>query len=460
VSRLLVCGLAPLPGENTLKNYGPGIRTWQLARGLAGAGHEVRLLAMRIADAYREGEGRPAEERDGVSVERLSAAELLESERVRETIGAFAPDAVVGATIYGSYALARCRPVVPFWADQFGHVMAEGQAKAAVDRNDAVVPYFWQLVRTTMTWADKVSVVSERQRYAAVGELGALGRLNAGTCGYEFTAVIPCPSLGEGGSPAPAEFPERPEREAGAPFTVLWSGSYNTWCDVETLYAALEIAMSANPRIRFLSTGGPVPGHDDSTYETFQRLVAGSRFAERFRLDGWLEAGQVRARWDEADLGVLTEKPIYEGVLGSKNRIVQWLAAGLPVAYNRVGDLGDLLASERLGLTFPTADAPELARAILFAADHPSEMREMARRARARVAEWSIESTTRTLSEWARAPRLAPDSPLKEKLLEPPGHVSLLRASALTTLKRLPGVGHLRWARSAWRGLRSIRRGR
>ena len=32
MSRLLVYGVAPLPFENTKKNYGPGIRSWQFAR--------------------------------------------------------------------------------------------------------------------------------------------------------------------------------------------------------------------------------------------------------------------------------------------------------------------------------------------------------------------------------------------------------------------------------------------
>ena len=112
MSRILLCGLCPLPGENTLKSYGPGIRTWQFAWSLARAGHEVRVLAMKIPDAYRPDEGLPTEERDGILVERLTDGELLHSDRVAETIRSWQPDAVVGATLYGSHALARCRPGV------------------------------------------------------------------------------------------------------------------------------------------------------------------------------------------------------------------------------------------------------------------------------------------------------------------------------------------------------------
>ena len=91
---------------------------------------------------------------------------------------------------------------------------------------------------------------------------------------------------------------------------------------------------------------------------------------------------ESRPTSSEADLGILADRPIYEGLLGSKNRIVQWMGAGLPVVYNRIGDLGDLLEERRLGLTFPPGDASALAERLAWAAGHGSELREMAERAR------------------------------------------------------------------------------
>ena len=44
MSKVLVCGMCPLPWENTEKNYGPGIRTWQFAWSLANAGHVPAVL--------------------------------------------------------------------------------------------------------------------------------------------------------------------------------------------------------------------------------------------------------------------------------------------------------------------------------------------------------------------------------------------------------------------------------
>jgi len=52
VARLLIFGLCPLPFENELKSFGPGVRTWQIAKPLAKDGHEVTLVTWRIPKAY------------------------------------------------------------------------------------------------------------------------------------------------------------------------------------------------------------------------------------------------------------------------------------------------------------------------------------------------------------------------------------------------------------------------
>jgi glycosyltransferase involved in cell wall biosynthesis len=411
MSRILICGVAPLPFENTRKNYGPGIRTWQFARSLAEAGHEVRLLAVTLDDAYSEPPIRQ-ETVDGVRIERLSSGLFVNFERIRTQVADFDPQCVVGATVYGSYALAIAQPKVPFWADEFGHVMAEAQAKSALDGHDGVVPYFWKLLEPVLCWADRLSVVSERQKWAAVGELGAIGRLTFRTIGHDFITVVPCALLPSCGSEAP--LPAHRRSSPDEPFRALWSGSYNTWSDVRTLVCGLERAMERNPRIRFVSTGGEIPGHDESTYGELVERVARSRFVEQFDLRGWVLAEELPAVVAGADLGILTERPIYEGMLGSKNRVVQWMGSGLAVAYNDIGDLGELLERRRLGLTFPVGDADTLADRLCWAAEHPEELTRIAESARRYALEHlTFSATTRELVAWAAYPTFAPDAGFK-----------------------------------------------
>lgn len=415
--RILVAGLCPLPFENTSQNYGPGIRTWQFAVGLRSAGCRVRVVAMVIPGVYGADELRAEEVCDGVEVRRVAGGGFLEGATLPTEIERFRPDALVGATIYGSLALVRAEADLPLWCDQFGHVMAEAQAKASLEGSNWPLPRWWRMVQPVMSRADKVSVVSDRQRYAAIGELGALGRLTAETCGYEFTAVVPC-----GLSPRDQEVHpvlKGTELPTDA-FVVLWSGGFNVWSDVDTLFAGVTIAMERDSRIHFVSTGGGIEGHDSETYARFRTLVDGSPLRRRFHLQGWVKRELVGSYLAEADLGVLTDLPIYEGLLGSKNRIVEWMAVGLPVAYNRQGDLGELLEREGLGLVFAMGDSAGLAERVTWAAAHPRELADMARRAREKsLRQFSYEATTRELASWALAPARSPDARLVRKAGSP-----------------------------------------
>ena len=458
MSRVLVAGLCPLPFENTLQSYGPGIRTWQFAWSLGQAGHEVRLLAMKTPGAYAEAPS-PLETRAGVTIERLSDVAFLDPPTLRGTIREFQPVALVGASLYGSAALATTGACVPFWADQFGHVMAEAQAKAAIESRNWPVAHAWSLLRPVLRSADRLSVVSERQRYAAIGELGAVGRLTAETCGYEFTAVIPCALVpSEETPPGPSAAQQRIVRGVRAPenaFVVLWGGSLNVWTDMDTMARGLEAAMGRESRIHFVATGGAVPGLDVATWKRFEERVTASPHRERFHLEGWVPAGHVARYVDEADLGILADRPIYEGLLGSKNRLVQWMGAGLPVLYNRIGDLGDLLEIRSLGLSFPPGDASALTERLLWAAGHSAELRELAARARAfALGELTFEKTTHELADWASEPRFAPDAPLRARVDGPLSHATR-RQRASTLLRRVPFLRRSERLVALWRRLAS-----
>ncbi len=455
MSRVLVAGVCPLPFENTPRSFGPGIRTWQFAWSLSRAGHEVRLLALRAPGAYADGAGAATEVRDGIHIGRLSDVAFFDPATVRAAVRDAHPDALVGASLLGSAALARARSSLPFWADEFGHAMAEAQAKAFAEGRNWPVAYTWNLLRPVLLSADRLSVVSERQRYAAIGELGAVGRLTAETCGYEFTAVIPCALVPTeeaptppGGGPGPVVRGRLVPEDA---FVVLWSGGFNVWSDVETVARGVETAMSRNPQIHFVATGGAIPGLDAAAWERFRAMAGGSPHRDRFHLEGWVPAERVAAYVAEADLGILADRPIYEGLLGSKNRVVQWMGAGLPVLYNRIGDLGDLLEGRRLGLTFPPGDAAVLAERLAWAATHREELRERASRAR-EVAhrELTFEATARPLVDWAASPRRAPDAARRAR--DPWGHADL-RQRVAAAVRRVPGLRGSEALVALWRRL-------
>ena len=150
--------------------------------------------------------------------------------------------------------------------------------------------------------------------------------------------------------------------------------------------------------------------------------------------------GEVERVWADSDLGVLSERAIYEGELGSKNRIVHWMAFGLPVLYNRVGDLGDLLVDEALGAVFPVGDASAMARSLVAIARDATAARERARTARRHVEErLSYEATTAGLRRWADAPSRAPRSTATSAMKSSPrDHATVAQAAAATLHRRTP----------------------
>jgi glycosyltransferase involved in cell wall biosynthesis len=207
---------------------------------------------------------------------------------------------------------------------------------------------------------------------------------------------------------------------------------------VATLVAGVETAMSRSSRLHLVSTGGAIPGLDTGTYARFEALVARSPHHERFHLEGWVRAERVASYAAEADVGVLAERSTYEGLLGSRNRIVQWMGAGLPALCSRVGDIADLLAERELGLTFPAGEAEALAERLLWAAENADALRALAARAREHAcAELSFEATTQPLTAWAADPRPAPDAGPRARVRGPLDHATVRQRLAAAG-RRIP----------------------
>jgi len=189
----MVFGCAPLPFETTNRSYGPGTRTWQLVQPLLDDGHEVQLVAMRIPETFPE--DTPAEQirtTDRLTYANLDGGLYFGGDYARRTAEEFRPEAIVFAHAPASYESCILEPEAPVWIDLCGHVMAEAQAKASVYRDNQYLDYFFDKIRGALLGGDRFSTVSDAQRFALVGELGLLGRLNWQTNHEELIHTIPC----------------------------------------------------------------------------------------------------------------------------------------------------------------------------------------------------------------------------------------------------------------------------
>ncbi len=429
--RIMILGMSPMPFENDIKVYGTGIRTWQFARPLLEEGHRLCIAGYAVPSAYPEGFKSVHDEdfrtgKYGFRYHILNKKDFEDKDLLADIAADFQPDCLVGCTFYPSYMAAGLRRalsgkidkpfILPLWADLFGHVMAEAQARAFIDGDDSPLFHYWNSEYKILREADIFSCVSARQEYATIGELGAAGRLNRHTSGYRFTRTIPCGMPVEKFSHAGTAIRGK-NGITGKDFVVLWSGGYNTWTDVDTLYEGLIKAMEKDDSIRFVSTGGEIPEQDRKTYPHFLSLIGSGRFGDRFIMKGWIPGSDVSGHYLEADIGINIDRDIYEVRLGSKNRILDWFRAGLCVLSSDVCELTEQMAAAGAGFVFRPGDPADLAHKILMLSSDRAKARITAEAgSRWGRENFSFGRTTESLREWVREPVGAPDYG-REKML-------------------------------------------
>ena len=419
MSRLLILGSGPLLFEDANRTYAAGARTWQITAPLIADGHEILLVGQRLPLSYPE--DLPAEMvvRDEDSfIYRSVHPVVFQSPGYLEGVRAdFKPDAVIYPHASASFNSKFLAPKEPVWIDVNGHVMTEAQAKAAVYRDNGFLDHFFLMELDMLAHGDVFSTVCDPQTWALLGELGLAGRLNSATNDRLLVESVPV-----GVSDKEYQASGRAFRGLDVPadsFVVLWSGGYNTWTDVDTMFAGLEFAMERSPSLHFVSTGGQIDGHDEITYPHMVSLIEASKFRDRFHLRGWIPRSEVPNYYLEADIGLNCEKPILEVAFGSKQRILDWSRAELPCVSTRLTELSRVLEREKAGMVFEPNDSLELGRLLTGAAGNREAVHEMGRHCRGRFREiFGYSKTIEPFREWATKPWHSPDRGRERHCLE------------------------------------------
>ncbi len=427
--RVLVLGIAPLPEDNTTKIHGSCMRTLQFIDPLLEEGHIVHLVAMRIT-GLEESFQREVRVQKGnltyISVDEVAC--FRSDEYLQCQHDEFQPDCIIGVNAFPSTRAVQLRTQCPVWADINGYSMGEAQTKAYREGDDLYVGHNWNQQKPALERADKFSSASDLQRHILVGELGTVGRLNRYTMGYNFVHTVPegrkeTPIVLTDNNPRWTEF--RPED-----FLVLWSGGYNLWCDVDTMFAGLERAMAQESRIHFVSTGGIIDGVDEKTYPHFQEMVSRSQFSDRFHLKGWIPFEQVPDYFLCSDIGINVDAQCYESMYGARNRITDMMRAGLPILTTLGTEISRLVGEAQCGLTFPIGNAEALSEALLYAAHHSDEMRLMGNAGKDYFQKYyTFRETIKPVLQWVSSPSHAPDWGKPKPLQEPPQPVTSVPTS-------------------------------
>ena len=394
--RILVLGFAPLPFERERMSHSPCFRTWHIAQALLMDGHDLTVVGCRSPGAYqRESTRSPIMRFEGERLTYYSAAgPVFEGgDFLQQVCDQLHPDGIVTVRAYCAWVASRLRTEAPVWAD--------------LEARD-VVGESWTWERAALARADAFSVASQAQKCALVGELAAVGRLDA-----QDGADDPIRCLPDAIEDVPYHHTNQVLRGGlvgDDDFVIIWSGRCDRWTDVDTLFEGVAAAMREEARVRLVCIGGAPPGEDDTTFYRFRQRAEESDLADRFLFLGWVSPEQVPSYYFESDAGISVDRAGYGTLVCCRYRILDMLRAGLPVITTLGSETSQVVRDERLGLTVAPGDAAGLGEAILALLRDESLRRRCAERAKQWVFKHRVvEEVMAPLRGWAKNPAPAPD---------------------------------------------------
>ena len=433
-SRVFLIGTGPLPMDNPLEMSFPALRARQFLVSLLRAGHDVTLACLiprttlgepEVTTGAEPGEVIKVEIEigDGRAPFRYVMVRPDEPGRflvLRDLRGEFRPDVTVTAGPFLPMAAgARAAGDEPLWIDVPGDPMSEAQARAHRAGSSNPIHRYREMLGWALARGDAFSVISGAQRGLLIGALGLAGRLTAETVGHEFVYVMPGsveglvdwerPQVGSGAAPLPASFPSL----APDDFVVLFCGGYNTWLDAQTMLDGLLRAMDRNPKLHYVSTGGALQRHDESTYRQFVDGAMSSEHNDRFHFLGWVPGDTLPAIFARAHLCLYVDLPCYEAEFGARTRILEALERNVPVAATDSCDLTHELVDEGLFHSLPTGEPQAVADLLVSLAQRHGAGESLTLHqntgAWQSVRErYSIEATTSSLLNWVESPTRSP----------------------------------------------------
>lgn len=414
MSRVLLIGYNPPQLVQDRKIEAAHYRTWQFLQPLLADGHKVCLCGGSADEPPSNGRV-PDGWRDLLTYHPIPYGRRGWVQKLQEAHDAFGPDCIVAVNFSHCLYSTKLNSSQPIWMDIYGEVMTILQAALYRSQSNRGLPTTLAFLRQVLQRGDVFSGCGLPQRHALVGELAMAGRLNRHTFGYEFVhAILPgAPPSMNGQLQRANDGAEAMLDQYGLKdddFLVLWCGGYNAWTDVNTLFAGLEYAMARDSRVHYLSAGANTYDATDNVYDQLLEMIARSLYRQRFHMLGWQPWTEIPKCYAASDVGLNIDAYHYETVYGTRTRLVEMMAAELPVITSLGSELSYQLQQEGAGLTFDIGDAHQLGQHILDLAHDLSLQEKLKERASSFAQDsLSFAATTAALREWVCAPSRAPD---------------------------------------------------
>lgn len=414
---------------------GPAIRTVELARVVAAAGHRVTVAAPSVGTTDL-----PA----GIRIEVAVGEDLLRPLVAgADVVVAFAAVVADNPWLGGGDAVLVVDAYDPGLLETLerhrGEPVNEQRDWAAAAQRHLVEP---------LRHADVVMVASDRQRHLTVGILAAHGRLTPRVVAEDPTLdrLVPVVPFGTPAGPAPDPTTRPitgPGGLVGEPVAAaLWGGGLYDWLDPLTLVDAVSRTDRHDIVAVFLAGRHPTPavGHAPLVDRARHRAEELGLLGERvFFHEEWVPYLE-RIDWlADAAVGVSLHHRHVETEFAFRTRILDYLWAGLPVVCTRGDHWSRSVADRELGLVVEAGDADGVASALdalVTASDAERGMRRERARIVAEAHAWPLAASA--LVEACDAPMMAPD-----RRLRGPAPGALHRT--LGAARRVTGASRRRW---------------
>lgn len=339
---------------------GPAIRAWEMARVLTEAGHDVELLAARLADPpaapFRVGTASDATVRRAESWADVLIAQGMVTSR------------------YPALIRTRKRLVIDLYDP---YPLEALEAFAANPMSDRLAQH-WPGVASLIVQlrsADFFVCSNERQRDLWLGMMLAVGRINPETHAQDHlmrrlleTAPFGIPAESPKQASEPVARGRLPSID-GDSRLALWAGGVYNWFDPLSLIRAWPRVLEEVPSARLLFMG---LRHPNPT--TPEMSVAREALREAGDLGlrdrgivfntGWVPYEQRQAYLCEADIGVSTHFEHLETRYSFRTRYLDYIWAGLPIVATDGDVMADWIRRTGAGAVVPFTDPEAIARAV------------------------------------------------------------------------------------------------
>ena len=341
------------PGVPVFGSKGSSVHVQAILRAFLRRGDRVDLLACRF-------DGEPPADLSAVTVHELPRVPKGEpAERERALLAA---NGALGAALQRSGRIDLVYERCSLWSNAaLEHARHEG-VPAVLEVNAPLVDE----QATHRVLVDRAAAERVADRQAATATV--LSAVSEGVAAYlrerhpraaGRVHVIP-------NGVDPDRFPAGPRAGNGRPFTVGFVGTLKPWHGLPELVEAWARLRARRPEARLLIGGdGPRPSAREAQLE-----ARGVRPAAE--LAGAVAPSEVPALLARMDASA-APYPALERFYFSPLKVVESMAAGLPVVASAVGDLPRVIEDGRTGRLVAPGDPEALAAALAALADRPQE---------------------------------------------------------------------------------------